>query len=142
LHVSIKMLSRLANFITWLYLSQTQDLISCKYFEYPKDFSRIGKCFSNDDQRDEDQADAVFTLFKDNSAILQSCGLETLGRSISTIYPPPTAKEVIQICFNSNMKRMFLLLVSGTLCIYRVDRDTAILEKLQYPSMIKDSEGK
>ena len=37
---------------------------------------------------------------------------------------------------------MFLLLVSGTLCIYRVDRDTAILEKLQYPSMIKDSEGK
>lgn len=37
---------------------------------------------------------------------------------------------------------MFLLLASGTLCIYRVDRDTAILEKLQYPQMLKDSEGK
>ena len=37
---------------------------------------------------------------------------------------------------------MFLLLASGTLCIYRVDRDTAILEKLQYPAMLKDSEGK
>jgi hypothetical protein len=68
--------------------------------------------------------------------------MDTLGRSISTIYPPPTAKEVIQICFNTTLKRMFLLLASGTLCIYRVDRDTAILEKLQYPNMIKDSEGK
>jgi hypothetical protein len=37
---------------------------------------------------------------------------------------------------------MFLLLASGTLCIYRVDRDTAILEKLQYPSMLKDSDNK
>jgi hypothetical protein len=68
--------------------------------------------------------------------------MDTLGRSISTIYPPPTAKEVIQIGFNTTLRRMFLLLASGTLCIYRVDRDTAILEKLQYPNMIKDSEGK
>jgi hypothetical protein len=65
-----------------------------------------------------------------------------LGRTLSTIYPPPTAKEVISIGFSQLLKRMFLLLASGTLCIYRVDRDTAILEKLQYPSMLKDSEGK
>ena len=40
------------------------------------------------------------------------------------------------------LKRVFILLASGTLCIYRADRDTAILEKLQYPHMLKDSEGK
>ena len=104
--------------------------------------SRIGKCFANEERREAGETDAVYTLFKDNSAMLQSSAMDTLGRSISTIYPPPTAKEVIQICFNTTLKRMFLLLASGTLCIYRVDRDTAILEKLQYPNMIKDSEGK
>jgi hypothetical protein len=92
--------------------------------------SRIGKCFSDCNRRDKDETDAVFTLFKDNSAVLQSSSTDALGRTISTIYPPPTAKEVIQIVFNCVLKRMFLLLASGTLCIYRVDRDTAILEKL------------
>lgn len=77
-----------------------------------------------------DEADAVFTLFKDNSAVLQSANMDVLGRTISTIYPPPTAKEVVAIGFSSMLRRMFLLLASGTLCIYRVDRDTAILEKL------------
>jgi hypothetical protein len=72
----------------------------------------------------------VFTLFKDNSAFVQSSETDSLGRTISTIYPPPTAKEVICIAYNAILKRMFLLLASGTLCIYRVDRDTAILEKL------------
>jgi hypothetical protein len=42
-----------------------------------------------------DETDAVFTLFKDNSAVLQSSSTDALGRTISTIYPPPTAKEVI-----------------------------------------------
>lgn len=68
--------------------------------------------------------------------------METLGKTLSTIYPPPTAKEVIGIGYSSVLKRMFILLASGTLCIYRADRDTAILEKLQYPNMLKDSEGK
>ncbi len=89
-----------------------------------------------------DETEAIFTLFKDNSAMMQSSIPETLGRSISTIYPPPTAKEVTFISYHSTIKRMFLLLASGTLCIYRVDKDTAILEKLQTPNMLKDSEGK
>jgi hypothetical protein len=56
--------------------------------------------------------------------------MDTLGKTLSTIYPPPTAKEVIGIGYSSVLKRMFILLASGTLCIYRADRDTAILEKL------------
>lgn len=106
------------------------------------DIVRIGKCYIDEDKREQDESDSVFTLFKDNSAILQSSHMEALGRTLSTIYPPPTAKEVTAIGFSSVLRRMFLLLASGTLCIYRVDRDTAILEKLQYPSMIKDGEGK
>lgn len=56
------------------------------------------------------------------------------GKTISTIYPPPTAKEVMFISYCMTLKRMFILLTSGTLCIYKIDRDTAILEKLQYPN--------
>lgn len=37
---------------------------------------------------------------------------------------------------------MFLLLTSGTICVYKIDRDTAILEKMQYPNQLRDSEGK
>ena len=64
------------------------------------------------------------------------------GRTLSTIYPPPTAKEVMFIQYCMSLQRMFILLTSGTLCVYRIDKDTAILEKLQYPNQLKDSEGK
>jgi hypothetical protein len=53
---------------------------------------------------------------------------------VSTIYPPPTAKAVMFIEYCMPLKRVFVLLTSGTLCIYRIDRETAILEKLQYPN--------
>jgi hypothetical protein len=71
---------------------------------------------------------AVYTLFKDNSAVIQIPSQQ--GRTLSTIYPPPTAKEVAVITYCMSLKRVFVLLTSGTLCIYKVDRDTAILEKL------------
>lgn len=83
---------------------------------------------------------AIFTLFKDNSAVIQNP--YDSGRTLSTIYPPPTAKEVMFIEYCMTLKRMFVLLTSGTLCIYKIDKDTAILEKLQYPNQLRDSEGK
>lgn len=82
------------------------------------------------EKRANDECESIFTLFRDNSASIQSAHSDSLGKTLSTIYPPPTAKEVIAIGFSSVVKRMFILLASGTLCIYRADRDTAILEKL------------
>ncbi|CDW78455.1 wd repeat-containing protein 87 [Stylonychia lemnae] len=101
--------------------------------------SKIGKCFNEEQDIKTNDPFAVFTLFKDNSALIQN---PNTGKTLSTIYPPPTAKEVMFISYCMTLKRMFILLTSGTLCIYKIDRDTAILEKLQYPNQLKDSEGK
>ena len=48
---------------------------------------------------------------------------------ISTIYPPPGAKEVIFMGYCMNLDKIFLVLVSGTICVYRIDEtNTSILE--------------
>ena len=42
-----------------------------------------------------------------------------------------------------NLDRIFLMLVSGTICVYRINQaETAILEKMLESNMIKDSIGK
>jgi hypothetical protein len=59
---------------------------------------------------------------------------------ISTIYPPPGAKEVIFLGYCMNLDKIFMVLVSGTICVYRIDEtETSILEKLLYSNQIKDS---
>lgn len=90
----------------------------------------IGKCFDSLTQKNKNNPFAMFTLFQDNSVVLQLPQSEN-PMTISTIYPPPTAKEIKYIHYCINTRRVFILLTSGTLCIYKVDRDTAILEKLQ-----------
>ena len=82
------------------------------------------------------------TLFSDNSVNFQSCNREN-SKELSTIYPPPTAKEVVFLSYCMNLDRIFLMLISGALCIYRMnDAGTAILEKLHHSNMIKDENGK
>ena len=62
---------------------------------------------------------------------------------ISTIYPPPTAKNVVFLGYCMNLDRIFLMLVSGTICVYRINQaETAILEKMLQSNMIKDSSTK
>lgn len=82
------------------------------------------------------------TLFSDNSVSFQTSSREDT-KEISTIYPPPTAKEVVFISYCMNLDRIFLMLISGALCIYRMNEaGTAILEKMQHPNMIRDETGK
>ena len=41
------------------------------------------------------------------------------------------------------LKRIFVFLKTGTFCVYKVDgRETATLEKLQFPKQLKDYEKK
>jgi len=59
--------------------------------------------------------------------------------TLSTIYPPPGAKDVMFMGYCMNKDRVFILLTTGTLCIYRFDEgQTAILEKLMHSNEIKD----
>lgn len=42
-----------------------------------------------------------------------------------------------------NLDRIFLMLVSGAICVYRINEaETAILEKMLHSNMIKDQMGK
>lgn len=77
-------------------------------------------------------------LSNDNSAVL----FRPDGTQISTIYPPPTAKELKIMQYSIKLKKIFILLASGTICIYSFDQETALLEKLQRPEHIKDQDGK
>ena len=44
--------------------------------------------------------------------------------------------------YSIKLRKMFILLASGTICVYSFDQETALLEKLQRPEHIKDSDGK
>jgi len=79
------------------------------------------------------------TLFSDNSVQLQASNRDD-PYQISTIYPPPGAKEVMFLGYCMNLQRIFLVLVTGSVCVYRIDKgETSILEKLLYSNQIKDS---
>lgn len=80
----------------------------------------------------------IYIMCEDNSTLIY----EPNGKQISTIYPPPTAKELLVVEYSMFLNRFFILLASGTICIYKFDKETAILEKLQYPNQLKDSEGR
>lgn len=65
------------------------------------------------------------------------------GSVKSTIYPPPTPTNIAKTIYCMSLKRVFVLLQTGSLCVYKVhDRETATLEKLQFPKELKDYEGK
>ncbi len=49
---------------------------------------------------------------------------------MSTIYPPPTVKELIKVMHCISLNRFILLLDSGTILIYNFEKETAILEKM------------
>ncbi len=98
----------------------------------------ITKCFTDEEALKVNAPFAIATLFGDNSTVIQ----DPDGRTLSIIYPPPTAKAVANIAYCMSLSRMFILLETGALCIYKIDRDTAILEKLQYTNQLRDSEGK
>jgi hypothetical protein len=87
---------------------------------------RLGKCFKNNDDISINNTSAVFTLCEDNSAIVQNA----TGKQLSTIYPPPTAKTVVNVSYCMSLGKVFILLASGTICIYNIEKETAILEKL------------
>ena len=62
---------------------------------------------------------------------------------MSIIYPPPTAKDIKYFHYCMNTDQVFVLLTTGTICVYEFDREktneTAQLQKIMEPRDIKDS---
>jgi hypothetical protein len=65
---------------------------------------------------DRDKVSASFTiaLCENNSIYLQ----RPSGAVLSTIYPPPTAQQIVSVHHSMKMNRVIAFLVSGALCFY------------------------
>jgi hypothetical protein len=81
------------------------------------------------------------TLFSDNSVSFQSSNREN-PFVISTIYPPPGAREVMFLGYCCNIDRIFIVLESGTICVYRIDDNVTVLEILLHENQLKDNNGR
>jgi len=98
-----------------------------------KGFSSVGKLVAN-------SADNLITTFNNNSVLMLD---PETGAIKSTIYPPPTPTSILKTVYSIALRRVFVFLQSGTFCVYKTEgRETATLEKLQFPKQLKDYEGK
>ncbi|MDR3549303.1 MAG: hypothetical protein P4M11_13750 [Candidatus Pacebacteria bacterium] len=63
--------------------------------------------------------------------------LDETGKVLSTIFPPPSAKSILTLdyCFATN--RVYLLLANGSICVYQIDHETALIENIYNVSQIK-----
>jgi len=71
------------------------------------------------------------TQFSDNSVAIQLPERNPTF-TITTIYPPPTANDIVEIKYCMNLDKIFLLLATGMICIYGIDKkmnNSAVLEK-------------
>ncbi|CAI2378793.1 unnamed protein product [Moneuplotes crassus] len=99
---------------------------------------KVGACYDTIEDQIRNNPFAIYVVSNDNSAVV----FDPQGKQISTIYPPPTAKELKEVEYSIKLRKIFILLSSGTICVYSFDQETALLEKLQRPEHIKDSAGK
>ena len=103
---------------------------------------KIMKCFRSEDEKYANHADLVMIQYKDNSINIQTSDLEE-SKLISIIYPPPTAKDIKFFYYCMNLDRVYLMLVTGTICVYKFDRhkvqEPAQLQQLMETKNIKDS---
>lgn len=81
----------------------------------------------------------VASLADDNSLLIHDCHS---GKRYSTIYPPPAATSIRKFLYSARMRRIFLLLLSGALCVYKITPDTSKLEMVVEAREIRDLDGK
>ena len=100
----------------------------------------VSKGFHNFADAKLNKVENLIVTFDNNSILLLE---PNDGQVKSTIYPPPTPTNIQKTIFCMNLKRVFVLLETGTICVYKVyKRETATLEKIQFPKQLKDYEGK
>lgn len=92
---------------------------------------------------DMDNGKIAFTmcLCKDNSAFIKNIDSDPTEPKC-TLYPPPSAQLIKKLVYSSRLDRYIILLSSSTMCVYKLYRETALLEVIQDPNEIRDCEGK
>jgi len=62
------------------------------------------------------------SLMQDQSIIIQNSDHKN-PRLIATIFPPPSAQEVIFCGYCMNLDMIFLILINGSICVYKIDEN-------------------
>lgn len=93
--------------------------------------------FTEEDKRNHDVGFTI-SLCVDNSAFIQRMG----EKHKCTIYPPPSAQKIAKVQHSMTLDRIIILLTNCSLCVYKNNRETALLEKIMPQIEIKDSEDK
>jgi hypothetical protein len=83
----------------------------------------------------------TISLCEDNSAFIRNIENDP-NEPKSTLYPPPSAELIKKIVYSARLQRFIVLLSSSTLCVYKRQKETALLEKMQESHELKDSENK
>jgi hypothetical protein len=59
------------------------------------------------------------------------------GKVNSIIYPTPTPTAIKMSFYSGVNNRVYILLETGVICVYNIDKEQAVLIKMQHPSMVK-----
>lgn len=114
--------------------------LATSYFISKSQISHMQKAFSNQNAVFANRTESLMVSFDNNSMLLL---WPEDGTVKSTIYPPPTPTAIQHLVFCMALNRVFLLLGSGSLCVYKVhNRETATLDKLIHYKDFKDYEDK
>jgi len=97
--------------------------------------------YLNQTEKLEGRPSFSISLCDDNSAFTKPTNLD-LPDQKTTLYPPPSAQVIKKIVFSIRLNRLIVLLTNSTLCVYKMFKETALLEKIQESSEVYDSEGK
>jgi len=63
--------------------------------------------------------------------------LDYEGKILSTIFPPPSSKNIIALDYSFTTGKIYVLLANGSICIYQVDSETALMESIYTVNQIK-----
>ena len=100
------------------------------YFISKSKITTLSKAFLNQPNYMQNRTESVMISFDNNSTLMLWPDDGTIK---STIYPPPTPTSISKVIYCMSMRRVLLLLASGSLCVYKVhNRETATLDKLQF----------
>ena len=78
------------------------------------------------------------SVCNDNSAFIQRVG----EQHKCTLYPPPSAQKIATVKHSIALNRVVVLLTNCSLCVYKIHRETALLEKILQQSELRDAEDK
>lgn len=79
----------------------------------------------------------IAAIGEDNSIVLYES-----GKVVTTIYPPPSAHDLKDIMYIEDQRRVLVLLDSGVICLFSIEAETGLLERMIRTGDITDSESR